>query len=83
MNAPWQPIASAPRDGRHFITANFLNSFDERGEYEIARFDPREYDAYEAAENGLFRKVTKISYEFTSDNWHRATHWAEIPKEPT
>lgn len=76
----WKPIETAPRDGGYFLTANFHNCFDPLGEYEVARYDPREFDDYEDAGGGLFRKVTKTLMEFTSDNFHRATHWAPIPR---
>jgi len=79
----WQPIETAPRDGRYFLTGNFNNSFDEFGEYEIARYDARVVDRYVNVGNGLFKKEPRTLYEFTSDNWHSATHWCEIPKAPT
>jgi hypothetical protein len=78
----WQPIETAPRDGRTFIGARF--SEDEAPDYEIGCYDPMKWEKYEPdGDSGLFRKVVEIVHEWRGfNNYHRMTHWAEIPTVP-
>lgn len=78
----WQPIETAPRTGEYFLTGNFYNPLGDLGEYEVARYDPRTYETFEEAGNGLYRPVTKPLCDFSSDNFHRATHWMPLPAPP-
>jgi len=74
----WQPIETAPRDGSWFITANF-NGCDE---FEVSRYGPVSWPDYVALGNGMHERIDRIVSEFTSDNFHRATHWMPLPPPP-
>jgi hypothetical protein len=73
----WQPIETAPRDGSWFVTAN---AREPDGEYEVSRFNPWMQDQYVQEVDGRFRRERVPVMEFSSDNFHRATHW--MPLEP-
>lgn len=77
----WQPIESAPRDGRCFVTANFHSS---DGEYEINSYAPYTWKSYEETEpgSGLFRQTEQPMGEWSGSNMHRATHWMALPIGP-
>lgn len=75
----WQDIATAPKDGTWFVTANF-NATDP--EYEIARYLQQVWHDFEAVGDGLFRKRETIVSEWHASNWLRATHWMPLPEAP-
>jgi hypothetical protein len=68
----WQPIETAPRDGTWFIVIDAADP-----EYpELGRYNPLKLFKYEEAENGLYRKVESVAYEWDGfNNFHNATHW--------
>jgi hypothetical protein len=75
----WQPIATAPKDGRWFMICREGDPCSR----EIGQFDPMIWADYEDAENGLYRKVmTPISDWRGFNNMHRATHWCDVPDVP-
>lgn len=75
----WEPISSAPRNGRWFIICR-------EGEpdfYEVGRFNPLMLDQYVEAGDGLYRKVPEVAYEWDGfNNFHLATHWMYVQKSP-
>ena len=78
----WQPIETAPRDGKTFLAARFKPDEDEP-DYEIGSYAPMTWDRYEPADNGLFRKVSDIVCEWNGfNNFYRMTHWAPLPVPP-
>lgn len=76
----WLPIATAPRDGTIFLVGRFV--FDEQPDYEVGRYNPVTWNAYESVEDGsgLFRQVVTEISEWSFNNFCRMTHWSAIPK---
>lgn len=74
-NSGWRPIETAPRDGSWFVTAN---AREKDGEYEVARFNPYMQDQYMQEADGRFRRERVSVMDFSSDNFHRATHWKPL-----
>ena len=77
-NSGWRPIETAPRDGSWFVTANNR----ENDEYETLQYNPWARDVYTQEQDGRFSRSTEIADEFTSSNFHRATHWMPLPLPP-
>lgn len=75
----WQPIETAPKDGSWFVTASFR---DDDFEFEVCRYDPYYTAKYVELENGNYQKELVLLMEFTSNNFHRATHWMPLPPPP-
>ena len=77
----WQPIETAPRDGKVFLAARFMP--EEDADYEVGSYAPRIWDRYEVVSDGLFKKVSDIVCEWDGfNNVHRMTHWMPVPSAP-
>ena len=74
----WQPIETAPKDGSIFVTINA--HFPD--EIEVCQYDPTLWDGFNERPDGLYEKVTQIVSEWSSNNFHRATHWMPLPEPP-
>jgi hypothetical protein len=73
----WRPIETAPRDGSWFV----IRCIDDT--YEAGRYDPSMWPCFEEVEGGLFKKVEKQIYDWAGfNNFHRATHWLQLPPIP-
>lgn len=75
----WQPIETAPRDGRWFVIARA----GEDDFMEVGRYSPMKHYRLEEAGGGLYRKVPYVAYEWAGfSNFHRATHWMPLSAPP-
>lgn len=74
----WQPIETAPRDGAWFVICRE----DDTDFYEVGRYSPGYWPKYEEVEGGLFRKSMEPIWQWTFNNFHRATHWMPLPEPP-
>ena len=77
----WQPIETAPRDGRWFVTACFAEGREPF--YEVGAYDPLTRYDYELTDGGLYRRVESIAYDWTGfNNFEHMTHWMPLPEPP-
>ena len=76
----WQPIETAPKDGKWFVTARFKG---DDPEYEVGCYDPTKFHQYDERPDGLFERREIEIYEWRGfNNFSRATHWAPLPPPP-
>jgi hypothetical protein len=76
----WQPIETAPKDGRWILTCR-------KGEgpehWEICAHEPSMWPTYELVEGDIYRRVDKPIHDWRgASNFHRATHWMPLPPPP-
>lgn len=76
----WQPIETAPRDGTWFMICRADEGLET---CEVGRYAPRLWDTYVPTDDGLYRKVPVPITDWEGfNNFHRATHWAQITAPP-
>lgn len=76
----WQPIETAPKDGREVLFVSFLEGY--KALYEVGHYSPITHDKFESCGDGIYKKITATVAEFSNDNSHRMTHWHELPEPP-
>jgi hypothetical protein len=75
----WHPIETAPRDGSWFMIINASDGYDS---VEVGQYRPYYRDTYIEEADGRFRKEPHTVLEWTFNNFHRATHWCQLPPPP-
>ena len=77
----WQPIETAPKDGRLILVARIGENIG-MGPVEVTSWCVMENWHLECVGDGLYRKAYDPPTEFWNGNGHRATHWMPLPEPP-
>lgn len=70
----WRTMDDAPRDGTSILV------YTHHGNIELTNYFVTRHDDYELEESGLYRKVSKISYEGWNGNYPLL--WMPLPVPP-
>jgi hypothetical protein len=78
----WKTIESAPKDGTWFLICKAGEGVES---YEVGCFEEMQWPEYVEVGDGLYRKEMRArGYPWKGfSNFHRATHWTELPAPPS